>query len=453
VTPTLALSMIVKNGERDLAECLSSVRGVAHEIVIADTGSTDGSVKIAQEFGAKVFAVGWDNDFAKARNLSLAKVTADWVLMLDADERLDSDAANLLPALLGNHSTAGYQVIIRNYVMSLQTKIWDRVALPNDRAYAPAHDAVAYVDHENVRLFRRDPEIFFTGRVHETVGWQILAAKRTIGASKLKIHHMGMLRSAEERAQKLLFYRDLGRQKVQDMPENSQAHFELGVSELENFGNVEDALRSIERSCELNPKFGVAWFFAGVCHSRLGDFAKATKCLQRAVNCGHATAAVAELMGDAQYNLGDFDSAAAGYRRALRRAPGHAVLESKLGLAEVRLGNPHGGLKKMARAIANQPSNPELHDRLVAVNVWLNRLPAAAEAAEQKLKAVQSRPEDFLRAASIWAKLQDWTRAAGVLRDGICAFPHSEALQSNLNQIETHHLAVTQLEPQSVPQT
>jgi tetratricopeptide (TPR) repeat protein len=452
MTPTLALSMIVKNGERDLAECLRSVLGVANEIVIADTGSTDASMKIAQEFGAKVFSVSWDNDFAKARNLSLEKVTADWVLMLDADERLDPDAANLLPALLQNRSTAGYQVTIRNYVMSLQTKIWDRPAVSNDRAFAPAHDAVAYVDHENVRLFRRDPEIFFTGRVHETVGWQILGAQRTIGTSDLKIHHMGMLRSAEERAQKLLFYRDLGRQKVQDMPENSQAHFELGVSELENFGNVEDALRSIERSCELNPKFGVAWFFAGVCQARLREFAKAAKCLERAADCGHTTSAVAELMGDVQYNLGDFDSAAAGYRRALKRTPGHPALESKLGLAEARLGNPHGGLKKMARAIANEPTNPELYDRLVAVNVWLNRLPAAAEAAEQKLKAVPSRPEDFLRAASIWAKLQDWKRAAAVLRNGMCAFPHSEALQANLNQIETHHLAGTQQEPQSVRQ-
>jgi tetratricopeptide (TPR) repeat protein len=153
-----------------------------------------------------------------------------------------------------------------------------------------------------------------------------------------------------------------------------------------------------------------------------------------------------------QYNLGDFDSAAAGYRRALKRAPGHPALESKLGLAEARLGNPHGGLKKMARAIANEPTNPELYDRLVAINVWLNRLPAAAEAAEQKLKAVPSRSEDFLRAASIWAKLQDWKRAAAVLRNGMCAFPHSEALQANLNQIETHHLASTPQEPQSVRQ-
>ena len=47
------------------------------------------------------------------------------------------------------------------------------------------------------------------------------------------------------------------------MPENSQAHFELGRSLLENLGNTAEALDSFERSCKLNPQFAMAWFFAG----------------------------------------------------------------------------------------------------------------------------------------------------------------------------------------------
>ena len=120
----------------------------------------------------------------------------------------------LLPALLADEKTAGFQVTIRNYVASLGHKIWDRSAKPNDGAYAPAREYPAYVDHENVRLFRRDPEIYFTGRVHETVGWQIVALKRKIGAPKLLIHHLGMIRDDEERARKILFYLELGKQKV-----------------------------------------------------------------------------------------------------------------------------------------------------------------------------------------------------------------------------------------------
>ena len=432
----LALSMIVKNGARDLAECLASVAGVVSEIVVADTGSTDASIEIARAAGAKVFSIPWENDFAAARNLSLAQVTADWVLMLDADERLDPQAASVLPPLLANRNLAGYQVIIRNYVNSLDTKIWDRPAKANDSGYVPARDCAGYIDHENVRLFRRDPEVYFTGRVHETVGWRIISTARKLGNSQLIVHHMGMLRDAEERARKLLFYRELGRQKVRDMPENSQAHFELGVSELENFGNLQEALAAIQRSCELNPQFGVAWFFAGVCNFKLGEFPAALACFQHAERAGHATALVAEMAGDTCYNLGDYQAAETRYRRALKREPASSALQSKLGLAEARGGNARAGLRRIHKAIESQPANPELYDRLILVEVWLNNLSGAAESAERKLQAVQPRPEDYQRAASIRARMKEWQKAADVLRKGLVAFPDSEPLQANLSSVE-----------------
>ena len=72
--------MIVKNAAADLPECLASVLGVVDEIVIADTGSTDDSLAIAEEVRAKTISIPWENDYAKARNFSLAQVTADWVL-------------------------------------------------------------------------------------------------------------------------------------------------------------------------------------------------------------------------------------------------------------------------------------------------------------------------------------------------------------------------------------
>jgi tetratricopeptide (TPR) repeat protein len=433
----LALSMIVKDGERDLAECLASVAGVVSEIVVADTGSSDGSIEIARAAGAKIISIPWENDFAKARNLSLAQVTADWVLMLDADERLDPQVSSLLPPLLANRSLAGYQVIIRNYVNSLDTKIWDRPAKTNDSDYIPARDCAGYIDHENVRLFRRDPEVYFTGRVHETVGWRIISTERKLGNSQLIVHHMGMLRDAEERARKLLFYRELGRQKVRDMPENSQAHFELGVSELENFGNLQEALTAIQQSCELNPNFGVAWFFAGICHFRLGDFPAALGCFQRAERAGHATAWTAEMAGDACYNLGDYPAAETRYRRALKREPGNSTLHSKLGLTEARCGNARAGLRRIRQAIEDQPANPELYDRLILVEVWLNDLSGAAESAERKLKAVQPRPEDYQRAASIRARMKEWQKAADVLREALVVFPDSQPLQANLSSVET----------------
>ncbi|WP_420911663.1 glycosyltransferase [Rippkaea orientalis] len=92
----LSLCMIVKNEAENLPPCLESVRNVVDEMVVMDTGSTDQTVEIAQQFGAKVPYFEWCNDFAIARNAALDHVTGDWVLILDADERLNP---NVVPQL------------------------------------------------------------------------------------------------------------------------------------------------------------------------------------------------------------------------------------------------------------------------------------------------------------------------------------------------------------------
>jgi glycosyltransferase involved in cell wall biosynthesis len=68
--PTLALSMIVRNAERDLPPCIESVRGAVNEIVIADTGSTDKTLEIAAALGTRVISIPWEDDFARERMTS-----------------------------------------------------------------------------------------------------------------------------------------------------------------------------------------------------------------------------------------------------------------------------------------------------------------------------------------------------------------------------------------------
>ena len=88
--------MIVRDEAACLASCLASVRGFAEEMVVVDTGSVDGTVAIAEEAGARVHHLPWPGDFAAARNVALEQVRGDWVLVLDADERLRPEAMGLL---------------------------------------------------------------------------------------------------------------------------------------------------------------------------------------------------------------------------------------------------------------------------------------------------------------------------------------------------------------------
>jgi tetratricopeptide (TPR) repeat protein len=434
--PTLALSMIVKDAAQHLAECLASVRDVVDEMIVADTGSADASPEIARCAGARVIPISWENDFAKARNLSLAHVTADWVLMIDADERLDPGAASVLPALMSDESVAGYQVTIRNYVPSLKQKLWSGPAKPNDSGYAPAQKYPAYFEHRNVRLFRRDPAVYFTGYVHETVGYRIQEAGKKLGAAAFLIHHFGFVVDEQTVIRKLFFYRDLGLRKIAEKPNDARAHFELGLVELESLGKAREALKYFERACTLEPVLGVARFFTGKCQYQLGYYANAIRSLRRAESSGHATPLAAELSGDAYCNIGDYAAAIACYRRALAGSPASATFLSKLGLAEARSGYASVGLERLRDAIKKEPTNIESHDRLIAAEEWLDRLPEAAEAAEKKLAAVPPQPADYLRAANMRARMAEWKRAEDILRRGLAIFPDSEPLRAHLSKAE-----------------
>ena len=110
--PSIELSMIVKNGASTLARCLESAHSAVDEIVIADTGSTDGSAQIARSYGARVIEVPWEDDFSKARNAALRHGRCDWVLFLDADELLDTEEAKGIASLLADPAVLGYDVRI-----------------------------------------------------------------------------------------------------------------------------------------------------------------------------------------------------------------------------------------------------------------------------------------------------------------------------------------------------
>jgi glycosyltransferase involved in cell wall biosynthesis len=428
--------MIVRDAAPTLPACLESVRGMVDEMIIADTGSTDDTVEIAQGLGAHVIPIPWTNNFAEARNRALLAVKSNWVLSLDADEQLDSKARSRFPALLTDKTFAAYQVIIRNYVLSLEDRIWDRSARSNDSQFADAAIYPAYVEHENVRLFRRSADIYFVGRIHESVASRVIESGGKLGNAAFVIHHFGFVADAEVRARKNHFYRRLGQQKVRERPQDPQAHLELGLGELENFGNQLGALALFARACELNPRLGVAWFFQALTLGKLQRWGETLKCLAEAERQGHTTSPVYESLGDAHYNLKDYAKACVAFDRALRRSPSNPRLQSKLGIAVVRAGNLERGLNLIRQAVEMKPNAGELHDRLILSLVWLDRIEQAAAAADDKIGAMEN-PDavDFLRAAGLWARLKNRPRAAAVLQVGLQVHPKDITLGRSLAEL------------------
>lgn len=88
---TVSVCMIVKNEEQLLSRCLDSLKGIAEEIIVVDTGSTDRTKDIARRYTDKIYDYQWEDDFAKARNFSFSKATMDYIYVADADEVIDQE--------------------------------------------------------------------------------------------------------------------------------------------------------------------------------------------------------------------------------------------------------------------------------------------------------------------------------------------------------------------------
>lgn len=99
---SLSVIIIAKNEAHDIGDCIRSVLDIASEIVVLDSGSTDGTQRLCRDLGAKVIETDWPG-FGPQKNRALAAASGDWILSLDADERLDAEACRaVLAAMKGN---------------------------------------------------------------------------------------------------------------------------------------------------------------------------------------------------------------------------------------------------------------------------------------------------------------------------------------------------------------
>ena len=143
--PTLSLCMIVRDEAKSLARAVASFDGVADEIVVVDTGSTDDTVAVARGLGARVVRHAWRDDFSAARMAGFEAAVGDWAFALDADERLLPESREEVRRLVRTGTAEAYVVTRRD------------------------HTANGAAEMPFVRLARRDLDRRMVGRIHERV--------------------------------------------------------------------------------------------------------------------------------------------------------------------------------------------------------------------------------------------------------------------------------------------
>lgn len=250
--------MIVKNEEKHLAGCLESVMGLVDQIVVVDTGSTDSTVEIARACGAEVFFFSWCNDFSAARNEALRHASGDWILSMDADERLNSvGLTDCLRKSASIPGTDGFSIPIRS---------------------PKQNEGEAYDFHYAIRFFRRFAGIHFVGEVHELIDPFLRERKAGIGRASFVIEHLGYAVDSLKMEEKLSRNLSLLQKSRERDPDNAFTLYCLGRTllglkkEKEGFAVLERALKAKGLTPNLRAS---ALNLMTYCHISEQDYSKA----------------------------------------------------------------------------------------------------------------------------------------------------------------------------------
>ncbi|GAB1694673.1 glycosyltransferase [Krasilnikovia sp. M28-CT-15] len=256
--PLLSASLIVKDEEAVIADCLGALSEVVDETVVYDTGSTDRTREIAREHGARVIDGFWDDHFGDARNRSLAHCHGQWAFVVDADEVVSGDVTTLRHQLVTTEPTVD-ALLVRQV----------------------SHTADGTITVVSPRLFRAG-EYRYSGRLHEQVTHRITGdTPQPRPIDTIVLMHSGYLDAAVATKDKVGRNRRLAALAQAEGPE---AFYNLARSER-SAGNPNGAIDACKSGLAANPNAFV----------RVGLLRVLIRCCAETDRLPEANAALAEL--------------------------------------------------------------------------------------------------------------------------------------------------------------
>jgi glycosyltransferase involved in cell wall biosynthesis len=397
----ISLAMIVKNEEATLAHCLESVKPLADEIIIVDTGSTDKTIDIAKSFGARIHHFKWCDNFAAARNESLKYCKGDWALIMDADEAIDPlDYEKIKNACIRPWADI-YSLICRHYTFKPNLIVEDSRVVPNKSKYAEGKGMPFYGESRITRLARRMDGLSFNGSIHEKFGESVLSQGKTIAELDAVVHHYGKLFDDREE-HKAQYYLMLAKREAEKAPNDSWAQSSVLMQALnakqwktalnaamaimkhdayakpfvvygcgqalQELGRHKEAIKYFDLLLRQDPKHVMAMLFKASSYKALGNANIARQLLMKAIELEPALVPAHGRLADLEFSLNNFDAARQAVLNAIKIAPNEPGLYDDLLRIEMARNNHQQAARDALLGLQNCPNGGNgVWHRLAAV--------------------------------------------------------------------------------------
>ncbi len=280
--PKISLCMIAKDEEQFLRQSLESVKTLVDEIIIViDDRSTDGTRKVAEEYGAKIEMFRWKEDFSAARNRSLELATGDWILVIDADEELKPSGVAKIKRIVNDKENNKKKII--GFALEQRTyHLKDRSRYIPLKKRWEMSNYTGYKTNFLVRLFKNDKRIRFKHKVHEIVEEAIRKHKGEIIKTDIVLHHFAALKGMEFYLDKIKMYTEIMYQQLKDDPENVRYLYQAGNIFFDN-EEYDLALQYYGKAAQKNPNYRLIYSDIAQCHLKKGNIIEAIKNYNRSM--------------------------------------------------------------------------------------------------------------------------------------------------------------------------
>ncbi|MBI2147982.1 tetratricopeptide repeat protein [Candidatus Woesearchaeota archaeon] len=402
--PTISFCMIAKNEEAYIADCLNSVKGLAKEMIVVDTGSADKTVEIAEQCGATVHHFPWNGSFADARNESIKYATGDWILVLDADEAISLRDHDRFRALTEQSSVDGYLLQQLNYTNDSTRLRWEpcSAATPESKAFT------GFVPCPICRFYRNKPTYRYRYKIHEMINESILDHGGRIELTGLPIHHYKAFKTKEETMEKAGRYLQLLEQQIRDNPHDPKTYYEYGQLLL-NLKRPEEARAALLKVHELEHTAKYAYSAIGFLQYLLAQACLQTSRPDEAIDWlkkGIAHQPKSKncylLLGNVLIQQKKFQEAFSVMDQAIANGVSDNAIHNTLGVLFLQLGMLQDAVRcfEYGRGInvGINPAIEKINNNLFACYLQLGRIQDAEELLEQAIKETP-------RVASYYANL------------------------------------------------